>query len=74
MAVVTQRPILFSVPLWENLVGGRPDARDDVLAACEAAGVTAFVDDLPHGYDTLIGERGVNLRAASASGSRWPGR
>jgi ABC-type multidrug transport system fused ATPase/permease subunit len=62
VAVVTQRPILFSVPLWENLVGGRPDAaREEVLAACEAAGVTAFVDDLPHGYDTLIGERGVNL-------------
>jgi ABC-type multidrug transport system fused ATPase/permease subunit len=32
-----------------------------VVAACEAAGVAAFVDDLPHGYDTLIGERGVNL-------------
>src|SRR3954447_9953925 len=62
VAIVTQRPILFSVPLWENLVGGRPDAdREDVLAACQAAGVTAFVDDLPPGYDTLIGERGVNL-------------
>jgi len=62
VAIVTQRPILFSVPLWENLVGGRPDAdREDVLAACQAAGVTAFVDDLPQGYDTLIGERGVNL-------------
>jgi ATP-binding cassette, subfamily B, multidrug efflux pump len=32
-----------------------------VLAACEAAGVDAFVDGLPDGYDTLIGERGVNL-------------
>src|SRR3954463_7803015 len=62
VAIVTQRPILFSVPLWENLVGGGPDAdREDVLAACQAAGVTAFVDDLPQGYDTLIGERGVNL-------------
>jgi ABC-type multidrug transport system fused ATPase/permease subunit len=62
IAVVTQRPILFSVPLRENLVGGRPDAPwDEVLAACEAAGVATFVDDLPHGYDTLIGERGVNL-------------
>ena len=30
-------------------------------AASSAAGVSAFVDDLPHGYDTLIGERGVNL-------------
>jgi ABC-type multidrug transport system fused ATPase/permease subunit len=32
-----------------------------VLAACEAAGVAHFVDELPNGYDTLIGERGVNL-------------
>ena len=33
----------------------------DVLAACTAAGVDAFVDELPDGYDTLIGERGINL-------------
>jgi ATP-binding cassette, subfamily B, bacterial len=62
VAVVTQRPVLFSVPLRENLTAARPDAPwEDVLAACEAAGVAAFVDDLPNGYDTLIGERGVNL-------------
>jgi ABC-type multidrug transport system fused ATPase/permease subunit len=62
VALVTQRPILFSIPLRENLVGGRPDAPwDDVLAAAAAAGVADFVDDLPNGYDTLIGERGVNL-------------
>ncbi|HWG55906.1 MAG TPA: ABC transporter ATP-binding protein, partial [Gaiellaceae bacterium] len=40
----------------------RPDAPwDEVLAAAEAAGVAAFVDDLPDGYGTLVGERGVNL-------------
>jgi ABC-type multidrug transport system fused ATPase/permease subunit len=62
VAVVTQRPVLFSVPLRENLTAGREDADwADVLAACEAAGVDAFVDDLPDGYDTLIGERGINL-------------
>jgi ABC-type multidrug transport system fused ATPase/permease subunit len=62
VAVITQRPILFSITLRENLLAGRPDAEwDEVLAACEAAGVAAFVDDLPNGYDTLIGERGVNL-------------
>jgi ABC-type multidrug transport system fused ATPase/permease subunit len=62
VAVVTQKPILFSVPLRDNLVAARPDAPwDEVLAACEAAGVAAFLDDLPAGYDTLIGERGVNL-------------
>ncbi len=62
VAVVTQKPVLFSILLRDNLLGGHPDAPwQDVLAACEAAGVAAFVDDLPNGYDTLIGERGVNL-------------
>jgi ABC-type multidrug transport system fused ATPase/permease subunit len=62
VAVVTQRPILFSIPLRDNLTAGRPDVSwDVVLEACEAAGVAEFADDLPDGYDTLIGERGVNL-------------
>jgi ATP-binding cassette subfamily B protein len=62
VALVTQKPVLFSVPLRDNLLAARPDADwADVLAACDAAGVTAFADDLPDGYDTLIGERGVNL-------------
>jgi ABC-type multidrug transport system fused ATPase/permease subunit len=62
VALVTQRPVLFSVPLRENLTAGREDADwADVLAACEAAGVDAFGPSLPDGYDTLIGERGVNL-------------
>ena len=62
VAIVTQKPVLFSIPLRDNLLGGRPDAPwDEVLAACEAAGVASFVDELPDGYDTLIGERGVNL-------------
>jgi ATP-binding cassette, subfamily B, bacterial len=62
VALVTQRPVLFSALLRDNLTAGRDDAHwDDVLAACEAAGVDAFVDELPDGYDTLIGERGINL-------------
>jgi ABC-type multidrug transport system fused ATPase/permease subunit len=62
VSVVTQKPVLFSIPLRDNLMIGRPDASwDEVLAASRAAGVDAFVDDLPDGYDTLIGERGVNL-------------
>jgi len=62
VALVTQRPVLFSVTLRENLLSGREDAAwDEVLAACAAAGVDAFAEDLPDGYDTLIGERGVNL-------------
>ncbi len=62
VALVTQRPVLFSAPLRENLTAGRHDAEwDEVLAACVAAGVDAFAPELPDGYDTLIGERGVNL-------------
>jgi ABC-type multidrug transport system fused ATPase/permease subunit len=62
VAIVTQRPILFSILLKDNLTAARPDAPwDEVLAACSAAGVDEFADELPNGYDTLIGERGVNL-------------
>jgi ABC-type multidrug transport system fused ATPase/permease subunit len=62
VAVGTQRPVLFSAPLRDNLLAGRVDAAwDDVVAACDAAGVSAFLDQLPDGFDTLIGERGVNL-------------
>jgi ABC-type multidrug transport system fused ATPase/permease subunit len=62
VAIVTQKPVLFSVLLRENLLSARPDADwEEVLAACDAAGVSGFVDELPHGYETLIGERGVNL-------------
>ena len=62
VGLVTQRPVLFSAPLRANLLDGRPDASDEELReACEAAGVDAFVDELPDGYDTMIGERGVNL-------------
>jgi ABC-type multidrug transport system fused ATPase/permease subunit len=62
VAIVTQKPVLFSIRLRDNLLGGRPEADwSEVLDACEVAGVAAFVDELPDGYDTLIGERGVNL-------------
>jgi ATP-binding cassette, subfamily B, bacterial len=62
VAIVTQKPILFSIPLRDNLVAARPDAPwEEVVAAAEAAGVAHFAAELPEGYDTLIGERGVNL-------------
>jgi ABC-type multidrug transport system fused ATPase/permease subunit len=62
VAIVTQKAVLFSIPLRDNLLAARPDADwSEVLDACEAAGVAGFVNDLPDGYDTLIGERGVNL-------------
>ena len=65
VALATQRPVLFSLPLRENLCAARPDAtEEEMVAACEVAGVASFIDDLPDGYDTLIGERGVNRRRA----------
>jgi ABC-type multidrug transport system fused ATPase/permease subunit len=62
VAIVTQKPILFSIPLRDNLTAARPNAPwEEVVAAAEAAGVAQFAAELPDGYDTLIGERGVNL-------------
>jgi len=62
VAVVTQRPLLFSDTLRENLAAGRPDASGlEIEVACRRAGVWSFVDRLPDGLETLIGERGINL-------------
>src|SRR4029079_3697485 len=62
VAIVTQRPILFSIPLRDNLTAARPDAPwHEVVAACEAGGAPHFAAERPEAYDTLIGERGVNL-------------
>ncbi len=62
VAIVTQRPILFSITLRENLIAARPDAPwEEVVAASAAAGVAQFAAELPDTYETLIGERGINL-------------
>jgi ABC-type multidrug transport system fused ATPase/permease subunit len=62
VAVVTQRPTLFSESLRENLTAARPDVDPAELDhACQLAGVTSFLGRLPDGLDTMIGERGVNL-------------
>ncbi len=62
VAIVTQRPVLFSETLRQNLLAGRADAdHRDIERACELAGVASFVAALPDGLETVIGERGVNL-------------
>ena len=64
MGIVPQEGFLFSGTIAENIAFGRPDAtRAEVAAAAEAVGADAFVTDLPLGYDTEIGERGVQLSA-----------
>jgi ATP-binding cassette subfamily B protein len=62
IGVVTQDPHLFHETVRQNLRYARPDATDDELeAACRAARIWEVVSALPHGLDTLVGERGYRL-------------
>jgi ATP-binding cassette subfamily B protein len=62
IGVVTQESFLFNGTIRENLLMGRPEANDaEVLAAAEAANARGFIDRLPQGLDSLVGERGVKL-------------
>jgi len=62
IGVVSQEPFLFSASVRENLAYGRPDASDDdVRNAARMARADAFIDALPNGYDTVVGERGFTL-------------
>lgn len=62
IGVVSQEPFLFSTTVRENIAYGRPDAgMDEVRAAARLARADAFIEALPQGYDTVIGERGLSL-------------
>ncbi|MEJ8281890.1 ABC transporter ATP-binding protein [Pseudonocardia spirodelae] len=62
LGVVFEEAFLFSDTIRNNIAYGRPDAGDDeIRAAAEAAQVASFVEDLPDGYDTEVGERGLTL-------------
>ncbi|HSD53751.1 MAG TPA: ABC transporter transmembrane domain-containing protein [Burkholderiales bacterium] len=61
-ALVPQEPVIFGASVAENVRYARPDSADaDVRAACEAAFALEFVERLPQGFDTFLGERGVRL-------------
>ena len=62
VALVAQDTYLFNTTLWENLRLGRPDATDEeVLKAARLANVDEFASALPEGYDTVVGELGMQL-------------
>jgi len=62
IGLVPQEPVVFSANAWENIRYGRPEASDaEVLAAAEAAGARGFLEQLPDGLDTYLGEKGVRL-------------
>jgi ATP-binding cassette subfamily B protein len=62
IALVPQDPVIFATSVLENVRYGRPEATEaEVKAACEAAYATEFIERLPQGYASDLGERGVRL-------------
>jgi ATP-binding cassette subfamily B protein len=62
IGIVAQDPFLFSATVRENIAFGAPDAGDeDVVRAARLAQAHDFIEELPNGYDTVVGERGITL-------------
>ncbi|MBN2146085.1 MAG: ABC transporter ATP-binding protein [Anaerolineales bacterium] len=62
IGIVLQTSLLFSASIAENIAYGRPDAsREEIVAAAKAAQADEFIQGLPDGYDTVVGERGITL-------------
>ncbi|MGE5152586.1 MAG: ABCB family ABC transporter ATP-binding protein/permease [Bdellovibrio bacteriovorus] len=62
IGIVPQDTVLFNESIYYNLLYGRPDARrEEVLRAAEMAHIRTFVESLPNGWDTIVGERGLKL-------------
>jgi ATP-binding cassette subfamily B protein len=62
ISFVLQDTLLFHAPIWQNIAYGRPEAnRAEIVRAAELANAHEFINDMPDGYDTMVGERGVTL-------------
>lgn len=62
IGLVPQEPVIFSANAWENIRAGRADATDaEILDAAEAAAARDFLEKLPQGLDSFLGEKGVRL-------------
>jgi subfamily B ATP-binding cassette protein MsbA len=62
LSFVLQETVLFHAPVWQNIAYGKPEAtRAEILRAAKAANADEFIEKMPQGYDTPIGERGVTL-------------
>lgn len=62
ISFVLQDTVLFSGTIWDNIAYGKPDATHaEIVRAAEAANAMEFIDKLPEGFNTAVGERGVTL-------------
>jgi subfamily B ATP-binding cassette protein MsbA len=62
ISFVLQETELFHGTIWHNIAYGKPDAtRNEILLAAEHANASEFIDKMPEGYDTIVGERGMTL-------------
>lgn len=62
ISFVLQETLLFHAPVWQNIAYGKPEAsRDEIIRAAKLANAHEFIEKMPAGYDTIIGERGETL-------------
>ena len=62
ISFVLQETVLFHGPVWQNIAYGKPEAtRTEIIRAAELANASEFIDRMPEGYNTVIGERGMTL-------------
>jgi ATP-binding cassette subfamily B protein len=62
ISFVLQETLLFHAPVWQNIAYGRPEAkRAEIVQAAKLANAHEFIEEMPEGYDTMVGERGVTL-------------
>ena len=62
ISFVLQDTLLFHATIWENIAYGRPEAnRAEIIEAAKLANAHEFIEKMPEGYDTMVGERGVTL-------------
>jgi ATP-binding cassette subfamily B protein len=62
IGIVPQDTVLFNDTIYYNIAYGRPDAiREEVLQAAQSAHIHSFIESLPQGYNTMVGERGLKL-------------
>jgi ATP-binding cassette, subfamily B, bacterial len=67
VSFVLQNTVLFQGPLWQNIAYGKPGAtRKEIVDAARVANAEEFIEKMPDGYETMVGERGVTLSGGQA--------